>query len=340
MRLSAAQIDKHLQGGLKPIYLVAGDEPLQLMETIDAIRARARKMGFNQREVFDVARGFDWNSLLESSNMMSLFAEQRILELRMPSGSPGKDGGAALRAYAERPADDAVLIIQSGKIDKRSKNSAWFKALESQGVTIDVWPVKATEIIGWIRDRLAKKGLQADQGAVRLIAQRVEGNMLAAAQEIEKLLLVVEQGELSEEQVQEAVANSARYNVYDLIDSALMGSKAAPRCIRILNGLKGEGVQPVQILSPLVTELRTLTAMAEQIAEGANAQRVLANVWSNRKNLVGKTLQRINAKQCHAMLRHAAEIDRVNKGVERGRDPWLELQQLVLNLSGHKVLAA
>lgn len=340
MRLSAAQIYKHLQGGLKPIYLVAGDEPLQMMETVDAIRARARELGYNQREVFDVARGFDWNSLLESSNMMSLFAEQRILELRMPSGAPGKDGGAALRAYAERPADDAVLIIQSGKIDNRSKNSAWFKALESQGVTIDVWPIKATEILGWIRERLAKKGLQADQDAVRLIAQRVEGNMLAAAQEIEKLLLVVEAGQLTAEQVQEAVANSARYNVYELIDSALRGAMAAPRCIRILNGLKGEGVQPVQILSPIVTELRSLTGMAEQVADGANANRVLANVWNNRKNLVGKALQRVTASQCHDMLKHAAMIDRINKGVERGRDPWLELQQLILNLSGHKVLAA
>lgn len=340
MKLSAAQIDKHLLGNLKPIYLVAGDEPLQMMETVDAIRARARELGFNQREVFDVAKGFDWNSLLESSNMMSLFAEQRILELRMPTGAPGKEGGAALKAYAERPADDAVLIIQSGKIDKRSKNSAWYKALDAAGVVMDVWPVKATEIMGWIRQRLASRGLQADDGAVRLIAQRVEGNMLAAAQEIEKLLLVVEQGQLTEEQAKDAVANSARYSVYDLIDSALMGERAAPRCVRILNGLRGEGVQPVQVLAPLVTELRSLTAMAEQVAEGASPARVLSNVWSNRKNLVGKALQRLSASQCQAMLRHAAEIDRINKGVERGRDPWLELQQLVLQLSGQRLLAA
>lgn len=337
MKLSAAQIGKHLQGGLQSIYLVAGDEPLQMMETVDAIRARARELGFSQREVFEVERGFDWGSLLESSNMMSLFAEQRILELRMPSGTPGKEGGAVLKTYCERPADDAVLIIQSGKIDRRSKNSAWFKAIESAGVVIEVWPVKATEIMGWIRNRLVARGLQADQEAVRLIAQRVEGNMLAAAQEIEKLLLQVEQGAVTAEQVREAVANSARYNVYELIDSALRGPDAAARCVRILNGLKSEGVQPVQVLAPLVGEIRSLAGMADQVARGARIPQVIAAVWQNRKNLVGKALSRLQVEDCSRMLRHAAEIDRINKGVERGRDPWLELQHLVLQLAGKPV---
>ncbi len=340
MRLGIAQIDKHLQGALKPLYLVAGDEPLQMMETVDAIRARARALGFSQREVFDVERGFDWNRLLESSNMLSLFAEQRILELRIPSGAPGKAGGEALKTYAERPADDAVLIIQSGKIDKRSKNSAWYKALDAAGVVMDVWPVKASEIMGWIRERLAKQGIQAEPEAVRLIAQRVEGNMLAAAQEIEKLLLLVGEDELSAAQVQEAVANSARYSVYDLIDAALLGSRAAPRCVRILNGLKGEGVQPVQVLAPLVTELRSLTTMAEQVAAGSSPGSALSQVWSSRKQLVGSALRRLSASECQAMLCHAAEIDRINKGVSRDRDPWRELQQLVLALSGQPLWAA
>lgn len=335
MNLSANNIQQHLQRGLKPIYVVAGDEPLQKMETLDAIRAQARKQGYNQREVFDVDRQFKWDELLASANSLSLFAELRILELRMPTGAPGKDGGAVLAVYAENLPDDAILIVQSGKIDKRSKNSKWYKSLDAQGVMIDVWPVKATEIMGWIRNRLAQRGVQAEPEAVKMIAQRVEGNMLAAAQEIEKLLLLVGQNTqtLTAQQVVDAVANSARFTVFDLIDSALRGEVAVARCMRILSGLKAEGVLPVMLLSPIVTELRSLTDMAEQIANGAHPSQVLNRVWANRKNLIAKALERLTAKDVHELLAQAAELDQINKGAKRG-DAWLVLQQLILGLSG------
>ena len=240
----------------------------------------------------------------------------------------------ALKAYCDRPAEDAVLIIQSGKIDKRSKHSAWFKAIAQMGVIIEVWPVKVTQIIPWIRQRLTQKGLNADQDVVRIIAQRVEGNLLAAAQEIEKLLLLFGTGDVSVGQVQEAVASSARYGVYDLIDSALMGPKAAARCVRILSSLKAEGVQPAQVLAPLVGELRGLAGMGEQMARGASMQHVLARVWTGKKSLVASALSRLQAQECNMMLKHAAEIDAINKGVARNRDPWIELQHLVLQLAG------
>lgn len=335
MNLSANNIQQHLQRGLKPIYVVAGDEPLQKMETLDAIRAQARKQGYNQREVFDVDRQFKWDELLASANSLSLFAELRILELRMPTGAPGKDGGAVLAEYAENLPDDAILIVQSGKIDKRSKNSKWYKALDAQGVMIDVWPVKATEIMGWIRNRLAQRGVQAEPEAVKMIAQRVEGNMLAAAQEIEKLLLLVGQNTqtLTAQQVVDAVANSARFTVFDLIDSALRGEVAVARCMRILSGLKAEGVLPVMLLSPIVTELRSLTDMAEQIANGAHPSQVVNRVWANRKSLIANALERLTVKDLHHLLAQAGELDQINKGAKRG-DAWLALQQLILGLSG------
>lgn len=337
MKISAAQIQTHLSKGLKTIYCISGDEPLQMMEAVDAIRAHARQQGFTQREVFDVERGFDWNSLLASSNTLSLFAEQRILELRLPSGSPGKDGGEALREYAARPAEDAVLIIQAGKIDKRSKNSAWYKALDAAGVMIEIWPIKATEIIPWIRTRLANKGLQADNDAVRLIAQRVEGNLLAAAQEVEKLLLLQGEGTLSLEQAQQAVANHARYSVYELIDSALRGEMAVPRCLRMLRGLKAEGTHAVQVLSPIVTELRSLNRMCEQAEQGVLHGQIMSSVWANRKSLVAQALQRLSSQQCQRLLAQAAQVDAINKGVARG-DAWLALEQLLIEWCSGRVL--
>ncbi|EDY86054.1 DNA polymerase III, delta subunit [gamma proteobacterium HTCC5015] len=332
-KIGAQNIQQHLARGLQPVYLVAGDEPLQSMETVDAIRAAARQAGHSLREVFEVDRQFDWSRLLESGNSMSLFAEQRILEVRLPSGAPGKEGGKAIVEYCQRPADDAILLIQSGKIDKRSKNSAWFKAL-MQFVVVEVWPIKPAEIVRWIGERMASRGLQADRDAVRLVAQRVEGNMLAAAQEIEKLLLLLGPGAVTAEQVREAVANSARYNPFDLIDSALMGEKAAPRCVRMLQGLKGEGVQPPQVLAPLVNELRNLHAMALQVEAGRPPAAVMGKVWNQRKNLVGSALGRLSSSLLSDLLRHAAHIDRINKGAAHGYDAWLELQTLFLTLAG------
>lgn len=332
-KIGAQNIQQHLARGLQPVYLVAGDEPLQSMETVDAIRAAAREAGHSLREVFDVDRSFDWSSLLASGNSMSLFAEQRILELRIPNGAPGKEGGKAIVEYCQRPADDAILLIQSGKIDKRSKNSAWFKALLPFAV-VEVWPIKPNEIMPWITQRMSSRGLQADGDAVRLVAQRVEGNMLAAAQEIEKLLLLLGPGAVGVEQVREAVASSARYNPFDLIDSALMGPKAAPRCVRMLQGLKSEGVQPPQVLAPLVNELRSLHGMSLQVAAGRPPAAVMSKVWAQRKNLVGNALTRLSPTTLSELLRHAALIDRINKGAAHGYDAWLELQTLFLILAG------
>ncbi|MEE8380042.1 MAG: DNA polymerase III subunit delta, partial [Gammaproteobacteria bacterium] len=208
MKLYPEKLNAHLKGDLLPIYFFSGDEPLQLGEAADAVRRAAREQGYTEREVMHAERGFDWNELLAASNAMSLFAEKRVIDLRLPTGKPGKDGGAALVEYAERPPEDTVLLVSSGKVDKRSQSAKWYKALDKVGATLQVWPVDAKEMPNWLDQRLRSRGLQPERDAARLIAERVEGNLLAAAQEVDKLLLLNGEGPLSTEQVEAAVADS------------------------------------------------------------------------------------------------------------------------------------
>ena len=190
MKLKAEQISAHLQKGLLPIYLVSGDEPLQVAEVCDAIRARARDKGCSERLVFNVEAGFDWDALLQARDSLSLFAEQRVVELRLPTGKPGEAGAKALIAYAARPPAGDVLLVMSGKIDKDAQRSKWFAALDQAGVVVQVWPLGIAQLPAWIERRMRVKGLQPSVEAVSLLAERVEGNLQACAQEIEKLLLL------------------------------------------------------------------------------------------------------------------------------------------------------
>ena len=324
MKVRPDQLKQHLSKGLQPIYFISGDEPLQVMESADVIRATAREQGYSEREVMDVDSGFDWNLLLDAGNSMSLFAEQRILELRMPTGKPGKQGGQVLLEYAERPADDAVLIITAGKLEGSAKNTKWFKTLDQAGVVVQCWPVAAHELPRWVEQRMAGKGMRASAEAVALIVERVEGNLLAAAQEVDKLYLLYGEANLGLEEVTSAVADSARYSIYDLVDSALLGDMA--RTARIVGGLKNEGVEPVLALWALSRELRLLTGIAEANMS-QDAAMAKARVWDSRKALLRKALSRHSLGRWHNFLKRCARIDKVIKGVESGR-PWDELLAL------------
>ncbi len=337
MRLRFEQLTSHLQQGLKPLYFVTGDEPLQLMEAADAIRARAREQGFGEREVLHAESGFDWNSLIAASGSLSLFAEQRLLELRLPSGKPGKEGGAALVEYAGNPPPDTVLLILSGKIDSASQKSKWFKALEAAGVVLQVWPVEPAALPAWVMNRMRARGLQSTPEAAQMLAERVEGNLLAASQEIEKLrlLFVPEGGEgaIDVAQVEEGVADSARYDIFELVDTALLGDAA--RTTRVIEGLRGEGVEPILVLWALLREIRTLAEMAAELAKGSNVEALLNQyrVWDKRKGAVRAALKRHNQKRWLLLLRRAGRIDRMIKGAEPG-NPWDELLQLALLMAG------
>jgi DNA polymerase-3 subunit delta len=315
------------------VYFIHGDETLLVNECADAVRASARAQGFSDRQVFAVEAGFDWNSLTAASDSLSLFAERRILELRLPTGKPGKEGGRVLREYARRPPEDTLLLIISGKLEPAARRSQWVQALDSAGVSVPVWPVEMAQLPAWIERRLRKHGMRASQAVLQLIAERVEGNLLACAQEIEKLYLLRGAGELDLDSVAELVTDSARYDVFGLVDAALMGDPGHAQ--RILAGLRGEGVEPVLVLWALSREIRALTGMARQLQSGSRLEQVFADqrVWDKRKPMVSAALQRVRGRQWWQLLKRCTQIDRVIKGRAAG-SPWDELLQLTLHLSG------
>ncbi len=330
MNLRAEQLATQLKKGLAPVYLISGDEPLQQGEACDAIRRAAREQGFGERQVMHVEAGFDWNALLAEANALSLFAEQKLIELRIPNGKPGTEGSKALLAYLERPPEDTVLLIISGKLDKKAQQVKWYKAVERAGVTVQVWPVDAQQMPGWIEQRLRARGLQPEPGAATLLAERVEGNLLAAAQEVEKLVLSCDGDALSVEQVEEAVANSARFDVFGLVDTALLGD--VPHLMRMFDGLRAEGVEPLGVQWVLAREIRSLAEMAAQMQAGAPMDRVMARVWGKRKGPVRAALQRHNAARWQQLLRRAARVERLAKGAPG--NAWDELLQLCLLMAG------
>ncbi len=337
MKLRFEQLHDHLQQGLRPVYLLSGDEPLQLGEAADAIRAAARAQGFAEREVMHVEAGFDWSSLAASSNTLSLFAEQRLIDLRLPSGKPGREGGAALADYAANPPPDTVLLISSGKLDKNAAKAKWYKALDAAGVTLQVWPVEAQQLPRWVAQRMRSRGLNATPEAAQLLAERVEGNLLAAAQEVEKLHLLYGETNIDAEMVEQGVADSARYDIFELVDTALLGDAA--RVARVMEGLQGEGVEPILILWALVREIRALEEMAWEIEHGGNVEQAMKSrwVWQKRQPAVRAGLQRHNQRRWSQLLRRAVRIDRMVKGAEQG-NPRDELLQLALLMAGVRLV--
>ncbi|WP_313309992.1 DNA polymerase III subunit delta [Stutzerimonas nitrititolerans] len=340
MKLSPAQLGKHLQGSLAPVYVVSGDEHLLCQEACDAIRAACRQQAFSERQVLSVESGFDWGQLLEAGANLSLFAEKRLLELRIPNGKPGDKGAAALLHYLARPAEDTVLLISLPKLDGSTQKTKWAKALiDGKDVQfLQVWPVDAAQLPQWIRQRLSQAGLAADQEAVELIAARVEGNLLAADQEIEKLKLLAEDGRVTADTVQAAVADSARYDVFGLIDATLQGHPE--HSLRMLEGLRGEGIEAPVILWALARELRLLANIAQQYAQGVPLERAFSQarppVWDKRRPLVSKALQRHDVAGWQQLLMAAQLIDEQIKGQAEG-DPWIGLSNLCLQLSGRRI---
>jgi len=338
MQLKPEQIDAHLRKQLAPIYFISGDEPLRVMEAADAIRAAAREQGYDERDVLTAQAGFDWDSLMSEAGNLSLFSQRRVIDLRLPTGKPGADGSKALRAYAERPPDDTLLLVTAGKLDPAARKSKWVQALDKAGVVVFVWPLKGQEFNAWVAQRMRQRGLQPTADAVTLLSERVEGNLLACVQEIEKLYLLQGEGEVDAGAILALVADNARYDVFGLLDSALAGKAA--RCVRMLQGLQAEGLVPQIVIWALARELRQLTAMAGLLASGQPVQAVLSQyrVWpAERKSLVAAALRRLSVTQCNALLQHCARVDRISKGQGAG-SAWDELLQLTLKLAGNQAL--
>ena len=332
-QLRTDQLAGQLAGNLSPVYFIHGDETLLVNECADAVRRAARQQGFSDRQVFSADSGFDWNTLLAASDSLSLFSERRILELRLPTGKPGREGARALCAYAERLPADTVLLIISAKLEAAARKSKWVQMLDRVGVSVPVWPVEAAQLPAWIDRRMRAHQMLPSRDALQLIADRVEGNLLAAAQEIEKLHLLHGPGALDLETVAELVADSARYDIFVLVDAALAGD--ATYAQRVLTGLRGEGVEPVLVLWALTREIRSLESMSRAVQGGKPLRRVLAErrVWEKRKPLISSVLQRIHGQQWWALLQRCALLDRVIKGRAPG-SAWDELLQLTMWLAG------
>ena len=336
MRLRPDQLAAHLRKGLARLYLVFGEEPLQALEASDAIRAAARERD-HERECLAVEAGFDWSTLRQRASSPSLFAERRLIELRMGNAKPGDAGAQALAAYAARPPEDVALLITAGKLDWNTQKSRWFAALDEAGVVVAALPVEPRQLPGWIERRLRSRGLDPAPEAVALLAERVEGNLLAAAQEIEKLALLADERALSAEAVLAAVGDSARYSIYDFVDAALLGQPE--RVARTLGGLRDEGVEPVLVNWALHQEIRRLAMLAFARSQGQALESALAEqkVWEKRKPLLRQALQRLTLADCRCLLRACAGTDRTIKGAEAG-SPWDALLANGLRLAGVELL--
>lgn len=313
MKLNATQLQRQLAEGLAPVYVVSGDDPLLSGESADLIRRACRAAGSEERLVFHVDRSFDWGQVREASNSLSLFAQQRLIELRIPGGKPGDDGARALLAWLNDPPPDTTLLITLPRLDGSAQRTKWAKALieHQHSRFLQIWPIDAHQLPGWMRDRLAAAGLHATPDALELLSTRVEGNLLAAAQEIEKLKLFCEGGQLDLETVQQAVADSARFDIFKLTDALLEGN--AQHALRILHGLRGEGVEAAVILWAISRELRSLHSMAHDLARGIPLDKVFASqrppVWDKRKPLLSRALQRHTAREWARLLRLAQQAD-------------------------------
>ena len=333
MQLRGEQLPAHLERDLRPIYTLYGDEPLLVIEAADAIRAAARQKGFTERDVLTAMAGFDWNDLSSSTCNMSLFGGRTLVDLRIPTGKPGREGSAALQAYCARPSPDTLLLVTLPGLDWSEEKAVWLKALTEAGVTLKLTPPNLSELPAWIARRLQGQKQSADGESLRFIAERVEGNLLAAHQEILKLGLLYPQGKLSFEAVRDAVLNVARYDLDGLREALLSGDVA--RLARTLDGLRQEGEAPPLVLWALAEEVRALAQVKTGLAQGRPLDQALkdARVWGARLPLFKKAAQRTSANRAQAALQRAARIDRLVKGIGSG-DIWDEFLRLGLLLSG------
>lgn len=339
MKISANQILSKLDQPLLPCYLVTGDEHLLVQEILDAIRAAARAQGFGTRDLFVQTTGFDWSELSAAGGNMSLFAERQIIELRLPTGKPGVKGSAAIAEFAANAGEDILFIVSAPKLDRNAAKAKWASALDQQGAVVQVWPVSPRDLPGWINARMKQARLQPDRDAVQLIADRVEGNLLAAQQEIEKLRLLHGEGSITAEHVDAAVADSSRFDVYKLVDAAVGGNPS--RALRILNGVRSEGVEPVIVMWALTRELRTLANLADSIRNGTDLSSAMrqARVWQNRQGLVRACIGRHQSGDFYTLLKRSRDADAAAKGQLRA-DPWQLATDIVLDLASAGARAA
>jgi len=333
MQLRPAQLVAHLRQPLLPLYVVAGEEPLLIQESLDALRAAARKQGYSERQVLDADRAFDWSTLTQAAASLSLFATRRLIEVNLPSGAPGDAGAKALKALAESPVPDTIIVLICGALEYRTRQSGWYTTLEQKGASLYVWPVKPEDLSQWIGGRLREAGLTATPEAIELLVHRTEGNLLAAQQDIAKLKLLHPGETLDEEQIRLAVADSARFDAFDLTDKVLLGDAAG--AVRSLARLREEGVELPALVGAWAWMLRQWGQAATHYAQSRDATAACeaAKIFGPRQAPYLKALPRAAPKQVYGWLAQASSIDLKGKSTSGEPGAWEELLTCVLAAS-------
>ncbi len=338
MEISSGQLNAQLRPPNRALYWVSGDDPLLMLEAGDAIRSFLRKQGFEQRDLFHVDKNFDWNNFFQLTSSLSLFAEKRVIELRFASAKPDEEGKKALQHFIDNPSADIAVMIIGPKLDKATTSTKWFGNLTANALLVKVWPLKREELPNWLNTRLKAAGISASRDAVAMLADRVEGNLLAAVQDIERIKLAYADNngtakQLEASDIAEFVSDNSRLTSFDLIDATLLGETS--RAQKILQGLRAEGVHPLPILATFTRELDSLLPMLAQKEQGQTSEVIMRNarVWSNRKTAVKSSLARLSKSEAWQLLHHARLIDGAIKGMNLA-NPWDELSLLSLRLSG------
>ncbi len=332
MRLDSSQLKQHLLHKLSPLYVLVGDEPLAQSECLDAIRLAARKAGADERTSYIVERNFDWQQIGHFGQAMSLFASKRVLEIHISSGKPGVEGGKALVELANKLIPDTTIIITLPNLERDAKNSAWFNALQNASSLIELKEITPSQLPQWLTARLKAQNQSTDTATLAFIAHQVEGNLLAAHQEVQKLGLLYPAGEISAQAVRESVLNVSRYDAFQLGEAVLAGD--TERTTRILQGLQEEGETAVAVMNPLMWVLRPLLRIKYAEKNGENVMNAMTNarIYGERQNLVKRALARLSLRQLEAALQKLCDIDKTAKGVMHG-DAWLELSRLCFGLA-------
>ncbi len=335
MKLRANQLKQHVErAGPQSLYIVSGEEPLLIQETCDTLRALIKAAGYLEREVYPADNNFNWHAVLESANSMSLFGDRKLIEIRQDKTKFEDSAKKALSDYLERPNPDTVILIILPKLEKAFTSTKWFTAIENIATHIQIWPMETRELPAWIDARMRTNGMIPSREAVTLLAERVEGNLLAAAQEIEKLRLLVGTGNIDAQAIAQAVTDHARYNIYDLVDQAI--DRQTEHALKMLYFCRASGEEPPVLLWAFAKELRTLTAIQYQAQKGAQLAKLFQDfrIWDKRKPIVQRALSKQPLTQLETALQLIARIDRSVKGWAAG-DVWEAMAALILLLGGH-----
>ncbi|MCY4264798.1 MAG: DNA polymerase III subunit delta [Gammaproteobacteria bacterium] len=338
MKIKPEQLINQLKRQIWPLYWLSGDEPLLMQESADQIRIYCREQGFIERIVLNIEPGFDWGQFQSAYNNLSLLADRKVLDLRFASNKPDQTARDCLLKALEAPSEDIVILVSSPRLDASTLNTKWFKTLEAKSALIQIWPVNQEGLPSWLNNRLKQAGIEAEPDAMQILLDKIEGNLLAAKQEVERLkLLVCREGKgpvrLDSKTVMQSVADSSRYNAFQLVDAALLGDVA--RTQKILNRLKAEDTFPLVIVGSITRELRSLLIMVEKRQDGQalNAIMQTSRVWANRRSVVSSAVKRLSSNDIWRMLEQAWEIDQAVKGLS-GSNPWDELGILLACLAG------